>query len=88
MSQQAVERTLGKLVTDPSFRDGFYKDPAGASSSVGLELSGEELRALSRLPITAISRFSLFLDDRIAAPPLDGPPESMVAKANHAGRME
>jgi hypothetical protein len=88
MSQQAVERTLGKLVTDPIFRDGFYKDPAGASTSIGLELSGEELRALSRLPLTAISRFSLFLDDRIARPPLDQPPVSKVAKANDAGRME
>ena len=73
MSQQAVERTLGKLVTDLIFRDGFYKDPAGASTSIGLELSGEELRALSRLPLTAISRFSLFLDDRIAHPQMDEP---------------
>jgi hypothetical protein len=65
MSQAAVERTLGKLVTDPAFRRRFFWDPAAASFSAGLELSGEELDALSRLPLEAIERFSTCLDDRI-----------------------
>ncbi len=66
MSQSAVERALGKLMTDAFFRDRFFNDPAGATTSAGLDLSEVELKGLSRLPLTAINRFSLFLDDRIA----------------------
>ncbi len=65
MSQAAVERTLGKLITDECFRDRFFKDPAGASFYAGLELSRGELDALSRLPKKALADFSTWLDDRI-----------------------
>ena len=65
MSQSAVERALGKLMMDSTFRDRFFEDPAGASASAGLDLSDLEVKALLRLPPAAVSRFSLFLDDRI-----------------------
>jgi hypothetical protein len=65
MSQVAVERTLGKLVTDATFRRRFFRDPAVASFLAGLELSGAEVDALSRLPLEAIECFSTYLDARI-----------------------
>ena len=71
MSQAAVEKALGKLITDECFRSRFFKDPAAASFSAGLELSQAELDALSRLPVRAIVRFSGCLDDRIRRVPLD-----------------
>lgn len=71
MCQTAVEKALGKLVTDESFRVRFFRDPAAASFSTGLELSQAELDALSRLPLDAIVRFSASLDSRICRLPLD-----------------
>ncbi len=71
MCQAAVEQTLGKLITDETFRIRFFRDPAAASFSAGLDLSRAELDALSRLPIEAIVQFSVSLDDRIRRLPLD-----------------
>jgi len=71
MSQAAVEKALGKLITDECFRGRFFKDPAAASFSAGLELSQAELDALLRLLLKAINRFSGCLDDRIRRVPLD-----------------
>ena len=69
MSQAAVERTLGKLVTDDGFRRRFFQDPAAASFSVGLVLSPAEVDALSHLPREAILQFSAYLDSRICRCP-------------------
>lgn len=77
MSQAAVERTLGKLITDEGFRDRFFKDPAAASFSAGLELSSAELDALSRLSKKALRQFNSWLDDRICRLPLDEEEGSM-----------
>jgi hypothetical protein len=76
MSQAAVERTLGKLITDECFRDRFFKNPAAASFHAGLELSRTELDALSRLPRKPLVEFSTWLDDRICrlAPIEEEPP--------------
>lgn len=71
MSQAAVEKALGKLITDECFRGRFFKDPAAASFYAGLELSQAELDALARIPLEAIARFSDRLDDRICRLPLD-----------------
>lgn len=65
MSQAAVERALGKLVTDEAFRESFFHDPATASFHAGLELSTAELDALLRLSAKAIATFSARLDARI-----------------------
>jgi hypothetical protein len=70
MSQIAVERTLGKLVTDATFRERFFRDPAAASFLAGLDLSPVEIDALSSLPLEAIERFSDSLDHRICRCPL------------------
>ncbi len=71
MSQWAVERTIGKLLTDDVFRERFFTDPAVVSFNAGLELSGVELDALLRLPKQALAHFSRLLDDRICWLPFD-----------------
>lgn len=71
MSQHAVERTIGKLVTDADFRRRFFCSPAEASWEAGLRLSPVELDALSALSSAAITRFSESLDPRISRLYLD-----------------
>jgi hypothetical protein len=46
VSQNAVERTLGKLATDEEFCARFFEDPAAWEA--GLPLSPVELEVLSR----------------------------------------
>jgi hypothetical protein len=65
MSQQAVERAIGKLLTDPAFRGRFFQDPAAASLCAGLDLSGTELDALTRISPRRLARFGASLDRRI-----------------------
>src|SRR3989449_11055176 len=65
MSQQAVERTLGKVLTDGSFRERFLTAPRVAALQAGLQLSDIELAALSGLSRAALSSFSASLDPRI-----------------------
>lgn len=72
MSQAAVERVLGKLITDDAFRHRFFADPAGASFGAGFELSVAELDALTRLPRKALARFTRLVDDRICRVAADG----------------
>jgi hypothetical protein len=69
MSQAAVEKMLGKLVTDEAFEDRFFKDPAAASFCAGLQLSQAELDAVSRIPRKELARFRAWLDDRICRIP-------------------
>jgi hypothetical protein len=71
MSQGAVEKALGKLVTDDAFRARFFADPAVASLTAGLVLSRVELEALSHLSPQALARFSRRLDDRIRRLPFE-----------------
>ena len=46
VSQQAVERALGKLLTDENFRDRFFTNPELATWEAGFTLSSIELEAL------------------------------------------
>ena len=71
MTQHAVERALGKLLTDENFRDRFFANPETASWEAGFALSAIELEALSRLSREALARFSDGLDKRISRPCLD-----------------
>jgi len=65
MSQHAVERTLGKLLTDESFRERFFTAPRVTAWGAGLRLSDIELAALSGLSRSALRSFSASLDPRI-----------------------
>ena len=80
MSQAAVERAIGKLVTDDTFRARFFADPAGASFHAGLELSGVEVAALSRLPKTVLAEVSRRLDDRLRRLCLDAGAPAVKAR--------
>ncbi len=74
MSQNAVERTLGKLATDEEFRARFFENPSAATWEAGLLLSRRELEALSGLSPAAIARFSRNLDGRLRRLCLPGTP--------------
>jgi hypothetical protein len=69
MSQQAVERAIGKLATDESFRIAFTVDPQRASLEAGLRLSPTEIAALLRIPTAVIEQFAEGLDDCICRLP-------------------
>ena len=71
MTQDSVERTLGKLLTDEAFRDRFFIAPVEACREAGISLSSVELDALQRLSREALARFSEDLDARISRPALD-----------------
>ncbi len=70
MSQWAVEKAIGKLITDEAFRELFFAKPAVACLAAGLDLSPVELEALSHLSKPALERFSRRLDDRICRLPV------------------
>ena len=70
MSQHAVEQTLGKLLTDESFRERFFTTPRETVWAAGLRLSDIELAALSRLSTAVLRSFSARLDPRICRLPL------------------
>lgn len=65
MSQRDVERTLGRLLTDQSFRDDFFLDPARACLPLGVQLAAHEVEALLRVPRQALASLGARLDDRI-----------------------
>ncbi len=81
MSQAAVERVLGKLITDEPFRVRFFREPAAASFAAGLELSKAEADALSRIPVELIAWFSACLDDRICRLPFTEDGRAVSASA-------
>ena len=77
MSQRAVERALGKMITDDGFRHQFFRNPRGACFQAGLELSGEELDALCRVPESALDALGACIDDRICRLCIPDPPVAL-----------
>ena len=65
MSQWDVERTLGRLLTDQGFRDGFFLDPARACLPLGIQLTPHEVEALLQVPRPALASLGSRLDDRL-----------------------
>lgn len=70
MSQQSVERALGKMVTDEAFRNDFFTDPERASLNAGLDLLSDEMEALRRVPRQMLDRLGARLDGRICRLPV------------------
>jgi hypothetical protein len=65
MSQLAVERILGKLLTDAEFRTAFLVQPVSVSRDLGLDLTPVELAALSRVDEEALLALAAHLDPKI-----------------------
>ena len=65
MSQRAVERVLGRLVTDGRFRNDFFEEPAQACANEGLDLSRTEMQALLRVDENVLKAFAAAVDPRI-----------------------
>lgn len=65
MSQRAVERVLGRLVTDEAFRDLFFRDTRLALIPYTEDLTPNELDALRQVPRDALAALCACLDDRI-----------------------
>ena len=65
MSQRDVERALGRLLTDHTFRQDFFDDPGGACLLLGLRLAPSEIEALLRVPRPTLVDLAGRLDDRI-----------------------
>jgi hypothetical protein len=71
MSQRDVERTLGRLLTDPCFRRDFFRNPALACIECGLQLATHEIEALLRVPPRRLASLGGDLDDRICRLDID-----------------
>ncbi len=65
MSQKDVERTLGRLLTDATFRRDFFGHPARACVALGVQLTAHEIDALLRVPGQELASLARLLDDRI-----------------------
>jgi hypothetical protein len=74
VTQQAVERALGKLLTDEKLRERFFVNPETTYWEAGLTLLAIELEALSRVPRSAFRSLHEDLDKRIIRPCLDPDP--------------
>lgn len=65
MSQRDVERALGRLLTDASFRRAFFRNPGRACLEAGIQLAAPEVDALLGVPIQRLASLAGQLDDRI-----------------------
>jgi hypothetical protein len=73
MSQRDVERALGRMLTDTSFRRDFFQNPARACLELGVQLAPHEVDALLRLPPRRLASLAGELDGRICRFHLDNP---------------
>jgi len=72
MSQQAVEETLGRLITDSAFRRLFYMNPAAACRRESLDLTTREIEALAALNAARLQAVARVLDARIVRATVGG----------------
>lgn len=65
MSQKNVERIIGRLVTDETFRNWFAKNPEEAMETMfehGVELTSFERQALRSIDLSAAAAFAKAID--------------------------
>jgi len=75
VSQDNVERVIGKLATDETLRRRFVVDPEstlGGLEREGFRLSDCERRSLCRMDPSAVDRFADALDPRLQKTDLGG----------------
>jgi hypothetical protein len=83
MSQRDVERTLGRLLTDPGFRRDFFRSPARACLEFGLQLAAHEVEALLRVPPRPLASLARHLDDRICRLDIEGGNDQSSPSGEH-----
>jgi len=88
VTQQAVERALGKLLSDENFLERFFAGPDLSCCEAGFALSSVELEALSQLSHEALARCGDGLDKRISRPSLAGirAPEAWDKRPHACGK--
>jgi len=64
MSKEAVERIIGKAVTDSKFREALFASPD--KTLEGYELTAEELAALKAIDFETMESMAGTLDERIS----------------------
>ena len=75
MSQQNVERVIGRLVTDEGLRRRFTLDPARTLRALcesGVEVTATELQALVGIDPKGLTHFAATLDPRLQKCDLHG----------------
>jgi len=65
MSQESVEKVLGRMITDDSFRKRASLHMALACREEGYSLSDEELRMIGQVDIKSLSSVADSLDGNI-----------------------
>ena len=65
MSQDAVERFIGRIATDEKFRERARTSLPTACISEGLSVSEEEMSALKRIDLMLFELISHTIDDSI-----------------------
>ena len=86
MSQNNVERIVGRLATDEDFRREFHDDPERVVRGIadrGFELTQAEVAALVRLDPITFDRFADAIDPRLQKASLRVP----VSAPGNAGRL-
>jgi hypothetical protein len=65
MSQEAVERLLGRILTDDTFRGRAEQSLVGVCREAGFELTASELSVISRDDMLRLDMVSMRLDRSI-----------------------
>ncbi len=65
MSQEAVEKLLGRLITDDDFRENASRDFSRASFEEGLELTETERRIVQGIDFERFAFLAGILDKRV-----------------------
>ena len=85
MSQQAVEETLGRLITDSEFRRVFHMDPAATCQRESLDLTTCEIEALAALNTASLQAVARLLDPRIVRATMGGTHRWRWARSSYDG---
>jgi Ribosomally synthesized peptide prototyped by Frankia Franean1_4349. len=64
MSQQEIERVIGRAATDSAFRQALVEDARKACAE--FDLTEEEIQALEQLDSSSLASFAASLDKRIS----------------------
>lgn len=65
MSQAHVERLIGKLITDETFRTRFSNDPRALLYEESMILTDQELICVLRIDPATMEKMSKFIDPRL-----------------------